>query len=1835
MQTTNLTHSNEITKKFLFKALAIIRPMEELLATIIIHGSAGEFGRISTLLEETAQDGGFSADIRGLLRAALDLRFDEIKSGMSVLRQHTSGKLATIALFIEFVYLNSCPLRDNDRIEVLQKSLELDFISVTLPLLFTMLTASVIFNPSALLSFADVIENKTDGISACCALAILLSEEASTKFHDKLNDYMNPCLKSLSSPAIALANTIFYLKSDISTLKEYLPMVTTRYARMGMVLKDLQSLVLFEPSAYDSAVEVYRSTLPPDTSLIDHIKQSHFPYSKANQLGALLSIACFSTESDLNSMLFTAGRQVLLKDIGNVRSPQQLSAVCSFIVGMLRSCPLVSVCETLKDLLIEVLGDPKLQRTYKTPLQILKAYLSSAKALLHYVNGNDADARTVSEEALADIKQVTERLDCSLAEISISGVDKSSMLLTIEDMNILMISLSGNHDKAVSKAHMLADLDIDAGLADLDAPASPSKLLVDESSLGAQSSQKIGRNYVGNHVAMNVILSSMSSAHLDRKPLFSIMHSILPSLINKAKNPLANMIGVSPLHTNVSYPTLFPDTLALTVLSKYIIQALRTGHEAPLTDNEAKILTTSYNIILSLLISSPTLRLADLQLLSFLQEHQSVIRRLYTLSSLASEHGFVGLTTDELFLAATSSNAIGNTKEVQLFLSQAVLLDPSIEQTPNFASVVSKIYSARGDWAQAIKSLSTILTSKIITLKDDALANTDLLPLRTHIALLKLRLSDESGYHDLKSYLSAIDSELSAQGRRLNPLSIEPADSNLSYVYMQLSYLLSKITIFCLINAHVTQVFNLTDASENLFTTLQEEYSLSFFDSASVAGDVIDALMGSDRNTAQQASNFGNTFPYYGAAYGPDPFPFSEIFVNPSATSMAYSMSKSLATSEAMSLHAALALLKPYVKTNREIGDFIGLISLHLKNDKAAYVQHFLLDKSSGLDSESTYDNAPPSRLFSLASAYQFVGKTKESSKCLETLFTNHKKYSKSLALKPDSALLFQAVISTLYARSLCRTHFFLKAESMLVEFVNTLLETWNSALVGYALSYTLVFSELVKLLYRMGKEPDIAHLTDATVLKLASQYQLPQTADTSTNHLPTDVVCLAVYAVRCRIALKDPISTTDDKILKLQLAINWFTSCVVVKTGKALTTSMKPKALLRNSIFSSKESTILNLAIYQNTQISSPILACKARVVASELYLDLAYVYLESTGILTDQVIQPEVSLDPVKKGMAKNALDFTKRSIDFCENSKAYLLGAVLFSVVAIDYVTANEYVNHALELPATDSLANEFHSQLRSKLTTEDNDDIGMDDFNADFQGYTDPTTDSQDVFKSPFEQMVHKLKKDLTCDRGTALDTFLVQSCTRQDPWNLHNLLFGEDDGVEVAGMIESDAEASDECEDDHGDNNDNEGDMTGSKETKASRNAATAEEAALLGSMMNSQLSRDAQNEASSLDGYWFLGLGFICIKTGRVKDGVPYLIISTRLHTLQESYKARAYFVLGTTYLNSTRSPLFGYQSALTTKSTSAVAMQKMAMKQSRSGGNAEEEDIDETGDGVVPTMAAIEAREEDVNNAMKSLKELEKLSSRGVAEAASLHLALLCYVKVTEHKIVKDKINRVMLDEGKGAKSKVVPLESKKDKLKDDLEAAKDDLLSAIEEMTDATPNIVVLLTCLGIVFTHLKNHPRARNQFKRAAGLIPEVKEVIAANQLTRWLDLDAAVSANLALADLYITTGKLSNAIKSLEAVSHQDHLNAISYELYGLVMEKEASYNDACKYYESAWLLSRGASTVAFRLAYNYIKSNRYEDAVVMCQLALREWSDFARLRKEVLYLAERRLRTSYV
>lgn len=117
-----------------------------------------------------------------------------------------------------------------------------------------------------------------------------------------------------------------------------------------------------------------------------------------------------------------------------------------------------------------------------------------------------------------------------------------------------------------------------------------------------------------------------------------------------------------------------------------------------------------------------------------------------------------------------------------------------------------------------------------------------------------------------------------------------------------------------------------------------------------------------------------------------------------------------------------------------------------------------------------------------------------------------------------------------------------------------------------------------------------------------------------------------------------------------------------------------------------------------------------------------------------------------------------------------------------------------------------------------------------------------------------------------------------------------------------------------------------------------------------------------------------------------------------------------------------------------------------------------------------------------------------------------------------------------------------------------------------------------------------------------------------------------MDAAVQCNLAIADTCIQTDKITAALKSLDAVASLDKIQSVSYEMYGLCMEKEQAFDDAVKYYESAWLLSKGSPSVAYRLAYNYMKANKYQDAILMCQAALNEWPTFNKLKNEVLYKA---------
>lgn len=68
-----------------------------------------------------------------------------------------------------------------------------------------------------------------------------------------------------------------------------------------------------------------------------------------------------------------------------------------------------------------------------------------------------------------------------------------------------------------------------------------------------------------------------------------------------------------------------------------------------------------------------------------------------------------------------------------------------------------------------------------------------------------------------------------------------------------------------------------------------------------------------------------------------------------------------------------------------------------------------------------------------------------------------------------------------------------------------------------------------------------------------------------------------------------------------------------------------------------------------------------------------------------------------------------------------------------------------------------------------------------------------------------------------------------------------------------------------------------------------------------------------------------------------------------------------------------------------------------------------------------------------------------------------------------------------------------------------------------------------------------------------------------------------------------------------------------------EFMGLIKEKERIYVDAAVHYEKAFKMSnKRNATVGFRLAFNYMKANRFVDAVDVGKDILKAYPDYPKV-----------------
>ena len=81
-----------------------------------------------------------------------------------------------------------------------------------------------------------------------------------------------------------------------------------------------------------------------------------------------------------------------------------------------------------------------------------------------------------------------------------------------------------------------------------------------------------------------------------------------------------------------------------------------------------------------------------------------------------------------------------------------------------------------------------------------------------------------------------------------------------------------------------------------------------------------------------------------------------------------------------------------------------------------------------------------------------------------------------------------------------------------------------------------------------------------------------------------------------------------------------------------------------------------------------------------------------------------------------------------------------------------------------------------------------------------------------------------------------------------------------------------------------------------------------------------------------------------------------------------------------------------------------------------------------------------------------------------------------------------------------------------------------------------------------------------------------------------------------------------------------------------EYMGLIKEKERIYINAAEHYEKAWQMSsKKNATVGFRLGFNYLKANRFVDAIDVGKDILKVYPEYPKVQKDIIEKARQMIR----
>ena len=177
-------------------------------------------------------------------------------------------------------------------------------------------------------------------------------------------------------------------------------------------------------------------------------------------------------------------------------------------------------------------------------------------------------------------------------------------------------------------------------------------------------------------------------------------------------------------------------------------------------------------------------------------------------------------------------------------------------------------------------------------------------------------------------------------------------------------------------------------------------------------------------------------------------------------------------------------------------------------------------------------------------------------------------------------------------------------------------------------------------------------------------------------------------------------------------------------------------------------------------------------------------------------------------------------------------------------------------------------------------------------------------------------------------------------------------------------------------------------------------------------------------------------------------------------------------------------------------------------------------------------------------------------------------------------------------------------------------------EVLQTTLQILEQDENFLPAILLMAIAYMADKDLQKARNTIKRVTQVNIDATDY-----------QEEFERSHLLLAKFQIEKDQFDIAQDTIKKVLHLNRSSTTSWELMGLMMEKDLKYRKAALCYEQAWRLDRQTNaSLGYKLAFCCMKSKNYIKSIEVCEYVLEKHPNYPKLKDEILSTSAELLRS---